>query len=518
MEYRSLSILCAVLAVLGLLAAVACGAFWTFENFVYAGGEFYPAHQEVLDLRDEALSIDDYSALSRQLPDSSILWKVPFQGKRLDYTTREITVTSLTNADLKPLLYLPWLETVHAEECRDYDQLLALQSELPSCQVLYNVTIGGEIYDQDTTAVATPNLNEEQVKLLGYLPKLASVNAAGSSDFDLIRNVQSQHPEWNVVYAIVLGGKEVSSEDTELIVENVTAQELATSLPGLKNLKALTMVNPAATDVELADFQLQYPQVTFSWYFELMGKRIDVNAEELDLSSTAMTSIEQVESVANRMPNLKKLIVEAGSISNEDMAAFREAHRSDYKVVWTVYFTDKCKARTDDTVFMPIKQGEYYFQEQHIAPLKYCEDMVCIDVGHAPIKSTDFLAYMPHLKYLILAWTQVKDISAIRNCKELVFLELDSSLVDDFEPLTGCTALEDLNIGRTYAAVDPLFSMTWLKNLWCVDRGTGNAYKLGQALPNTRINHSGDTTVSYGWRSLPNYYAMRDMLGMPYML
>lgn len=518
MRYRKLSVVCAFLAFLALLAAIGCGAMWFLDNYVLVSWNLYPAHQQVLDLREEALSISDYNRLSRRLPESSILWKVPFQGERLDYTTREITVNTLTDGDMETLLYLPWLETVHAENCKDYDRLMALREELPSCQVLYNVTIGDQTYDQDTTAVAAPGLNPEQVRLLTYLPKLESVNAAGCTDFELVKQVQREHPEWNVVYVITLGGAEVSSEAETLTVENVTAEELTVGLPGLTRLKELTIVNPSATDEELAAFRQKYPQVNFNWYFELLGQRIDPNAEELDLSATPLEAIDQVESVANRLPNLKKLILEAGAVSNEEMAEFREAHRDDYKVVWTVYFTSKCKARTDETIFMPIKQGEYYFQEQHVEPLKYCEDMVCIDVGHAPIKSVDFASYMPHLKYLILAHTQVSDISALRSCKELVFLEIDWSIVKDYEPLTGCTALEDLNIGKTYADVTPLCSMTWLKNLWCVERGAGAAYTLSQALPNTHVMAAGDITVGYGWRSLPNYYAMRDMLGMPYML
>ena len=87
--------------------------------------------------------------------------------------------------------------------------------------------------------------------------------------------------------------------------------------------------------------------------------------------------------------------------------------------------------------------------------------------------------------------------------------------LQDFSPLVGCTSLEDLNIGLTYPSVEPLMQMTWLKNLWMVDRG--GAYQLSQALPDTKIVASADVTVGAGWRNLPNYYKMRDMLGMEYM-
>ena len=38
-----------------------------------------------------------------------------------------------------------------------------------------------------------------------------------------------------------------------------------------------------------------------------------------------------------------------------------------------------------------------------------------------------------------------------------------------------------------------------------------------EALPNTRLVLAEPTPEGEGWRNLPNYYAMRDLLGMPYM-
>ena len=194
--------------------------------------------------------------------------------------------------------------------------------------------------------------------------------------------------------------------------------------------------------------------------------------------------------------------------------------RSSYKVVWTVYFTDKCKARTDDTKFMPIEQGEYYFQDKHAYNLRYCEDMVCIDIGHSTVENIEFAAFMPHLKYLILAWTQVKDITPLENCKELVYLELDHGIVHDYSPLVGCTALEDLNVDDHMweTSIEPLTRMTWLKNLWVFGLGNEKLTTLREALPDTNVvNNAPSTRSGKGWRNLQNYYDMRDYLGKPYM-
>ena len=186
-------------------------------------------------------------------------------------------------------------------------------------------------------------------------------------------------------------------------------------------------------------------------------------------------------------------------------------------MVWTVKLGEKLKARTDDTTFMPTRERVYYFKDEEAYNLRYCEEMVCIDIGHMSISNIDFVEFMPDLEYLILAHTQVQYIEPIRHCKNLKFLELDWSPIKDLAPLEECTALEDLNLGNTFADFAPVGRMTWLKNLWMIGCSSGARYRMTNALPDTKVMISGSATVANGWRDLPNYYKMRDLLGMEYM-
>ena len=173
--------------------------------------------------------------------------------------------------------------------------------------------------------------------------------------------------------------------------------------------------------------------------------------------------------------------------------------------------------RTDKDNFMPNHFGVGQLFNDYAYNLRYCEDMVCLDIGHMTLTNIDFVTYMPKLKYLILAWTEVQYIEPIRSCKNLIWLELDNSCIRDYSPLVDCTALQDLNIGRTYCDITPITQMTWLKNLYMIFCDGGKAWTASQALPDTHIVASGDATVGGGWRRLPNYYDMRDCLGMYYM-
>ena len=207
----------------------------------------------------------------------------------------------------------------------------------------------------------------------------------------------------------------------------------------------------------------------------------------------------------------------ASPIENEDMSAYRDRVRDQYKVVWTVRLGPSIALRTDKDNFMPNHFGVGILPDDYAYNLKYCEEMVCLDLGHMALSDIFFVEYMPNLKYLILAWSNVKYIEPIRTCKNLVYLELDYSAIRDLAPLVDCTALEDLNIGHAWPDVTALTQMPWLKNVYMIFGSKSDAWKISQALPDTRVVTSGDATCGSGWRRLPNYYAQRDCLGMYYM-
>jgi len=200
-------------------------------------------------------------------------------------------------------------------------------------------------------------------------------------------------------------------------------------------------------------------------------------------------------------------------LDNETLAKARDEKRDIYKLVWTVQ-CGKLTVRTDDIFFMPVKYNVYYFHDEDAYNLRYCEDMVCIDIGHMSIHDIEFVRYMPNLKYLVLAHTTVLDITPLESCKNLVFLELDWTGISDYTPLLGCTSLEDLNLGKTYGDPEPIKQMTWLKNLWWTERNYSFKQEMEAVLPNTHKEFNAKHTVGNGWRQLQNYYDMREILGM----
>lgn len=516
------TIAAAVLAIALAVILVAC--YFITKYYVVEDWQLFPRNREQLDLRSQAITPESYDTLVWKMPGTQILWSVPFQNGYYDCTIQELTITSLKESDLDILVYFPQLKTINAQSCTDYAALKTLYERYPDIEVCYSIPIAGVDYAPDTETVTLQALSREDMELLNYLPNLTRVDGTACREFVLLRELEREHPEWEVDYLTSIAGTEITSTAKTLELKDAAYEELSVGLAAMPDLKTLTLHNPQATGAELLALREEYPDVEIHWDVEIFGNTFSDDAIELDISNGPVGSIENAKQIAAKFPELEKFIVDSTGISNDDMAAYREEMRSEYKVAWTIVFTDKFKARTDATVFMPSSQNEGRFNEDHVYDMRFFEDLVCIDVGHMQIKTVDFVTYMPHLKYLVLADTAVQDITPLSTCKNLVFLELDHDVIRDYTPLLGCTALEDLNLNdhQWPVSIEPIKQMTWLKNLWVPTRSGIDKLALIEALPNTRVVTS-DPATSFisstercpdglGWRNLKNYYDSRDML------
>ena len=500
----------ALVAVTVLLLALVAGMIWFFTSHFFVGGNAYPKKAEFLNLRDQDITISEYDHIRKAAPSCEIAWKVPFQNTTYNQDITELTLTTLTEKDLPVFAYFTSLKTVDASGCQDYAALLQLKETYPQLQIFF--AIGDEKVSVDDSEVTVTSLSMEQAVLLENLPMLKKVNAEACPDYAALVTLQQAKPELEINSAVTVEGATVTIADPDVAV-------LAAQMGDMSSVNAVELVFSGAEQgtEHLSVLVDANPNVKFHWEKEVFGTVYDSAAEEIDLSAVEAESVDAVKQAMTYFPNAAKVIVNSGTIDNDAMAAFRDEMRPDYKVVWTVQ-CGEIAVRTDETHFMPLKHRVYYFFDEDIVNLKYCEDMICIDVGHMSMSHADWVANMPHLKYLILGMCgNLKDISALANCKELVFLELYNTSIKDYTPLLGCTALEDLNLGFTYADIEPITQMTWLKNLWFMGR-MSQKYNLVNALPDTHVLIIDEDSATRGdWRQLPNYYAMRDALGMHYM-
>lgn len=508
-------------------AALVIGGAVFFGSHIRLGGHFYSKNASQLDVRADGLTPEGYEALQAKLPGAQILWELPFQGKQLPLDTQEITVDALTEEDVQLLDYLSGLKCVHAENCRDYDALLALQARHPGTEVRYQVTVSGGNFGSDARELTTVDATADELRQgLRYLKDVQLVQLTGALPpaADL-GEVMGDYPNvafnWNVTFC----GKGWNSADTVMDLSGCQTGGRAALEGVLPYLPALKEVNTCGSDLSNADMMAlvdSWPDIDFIWELEAFGQTFRTDAEEVDISGNKMADVSEAEKLLPYFPKLKKLIMSDCGIDNETMDAFNRRYE-DVQIVWTVYVSWK-PIRTDETWFMPFRM-QLHDDTADLSNLRYCTDMQCIDAGHLAIKDIEFVRPLTKLRWLIIGDTAVSDISPVENHTELVFFEMFKTKVTDYTPLLSCTGLEDLNLGYTYGDAEIIAQMTWLKNLWWHrptppwgGPETETRLNLGSILPDANVDVSYTPgSTDGGWRKIPNYFAMRDFLGVFYM-
>lgn len=541
-----------------ILATTLVGLLWHMRHYEMIGLEFYPKDLQTLDLRGQEISISHYQKFHRRLPQCEILWDVPLESGRYPHDSTVLTLPHPSAEDVEHLSLFPRLKALDARGCEDYELLQTVQEAYPELEVFYTVSVSGETYDQDTRQITVDGLSTEDVERMAYLPELARVRLESGQNPAQVVALLNACRMRNIPVTVSIGGEDRELSVTELTVEGITDRELSL-LQFLPHLEQITLQQPQVSIQSLLQLTQELPNVSFRWEKTVLGLTFGSDATVLDLTAgvsqegarayelsrkapvqgtrdeipyqfavdddyplpdmTEQTDqlIREVEEALPWFPNAEEVILCGAVLDNEAMAQFRERSRESCKVIWSVQCGNKMIVRTDSPYLMPTKYHVYYFLDKDAVNLKYCEDMMCIDLGHMAISNIDFVTNMPNLTYLVLAHTQLQYIEPIRTCKNLKFLELDWSPLRDYSPLKDCTALEDLNLGETFADFTPVGEMTWLKHLWMVGCSRGPAYRMTEALTETQVMVSGSATVANGWRDLPNYYAMRDAMGMYYM-
>lgn len=433
----------------------------------------------------------------------------------------ELNIADTQSPEIDRICQLSGLKRLDIRNCgigfEDYDKLKAA---LPDCDILWSVPFQGQFLDSTTTELTLSEISDQDLAQLKYFPALQRVDANGCQEHGKIMALVQQYPDLAVSYHVLLDGQKISNDMTDLTVQDVDIPKLTAVLPYLPEMKNISLEGTLPAAEELQKLCADFPGIAFYWQIELFGITADVNTEELDFSDIKMESVEQVESALGYLPGLKKVVMCNCGISNEDMDALWKRN-PDVRFIWSVK-VGSFTLRTDVTSFMP---GKY-----HMLPygnqcynLRYCVDMECLDLGHCKINDCDFVAYMPNLKYLLLALTDITDISPIANHDQLIYLELfTNKQLKDYTPLLTLTALEDLNICYTNGDIEIIAQMTWLKNLWW-SAGPDNTAVikqrteiLSERLPNTYLELDTFSSTGEGWRQLPNYYAQRDIFEMPY--
>ena len=234
------------LAVVVTLAAAGLIAFIVYQNtHIFVENKAYPIKAQSLDLREDDISFAHYDSVHSQLPDCQIVWNVPFQGSKGSSDATRVTITNPSKDDIWILqTYFPNLKLIDASKCDNYTALEQLQEALPEVAVDYTISLGA--------SVALPDAEE-------------LVLDPGTFDLDTLKE-------------------------------------------GLLFLHQVRSVTLRKMTLPLEEFQAMaesFPDIAFHYTVEILGQELDSGTDTLDLSGMESADLEAVCGSLPLLPELQ---------------------------------------------------------------------------------------------------------------------------------------------------------------------------------------------------------------------
>ncbi len=320
----------------------------------------------------------------------------------------------------------------------------------------------------------------------------------------------------------------LSSDELTGLAHDEIYSDICKALEFFNSLKSADLTAASLELDEMTSLKDNYPDIDFSWTVELCGMEVSSEETELDISGIEITDIEDFEKRIKLLGKLVYIDMCDCGLTNEQMEQLKNDFPS-IKFVWKVTL-GLWTIRTDTVAFSTLKDGTitYRLTNEDCKVLKYCTDMVALDLGHNKVTDLSFLEYMPELKILILVdnWltdTQspyLYDLSMLKYCPKLMYLEFFVGDVSDISVFDYLPNLVDLNISyNPISDVSHLLNFTKLERLYIEHTSlTEQDYELlKETYPDAYIVYYGEGSVDQGWREHERYFAMIDMFHNNYV-
>lgn len=485
-----------------------------------------------LDLRAADLTVAEYHELQEKLPNCRIVWSIPIGAQKFDSTASEITIDSLDAGDVELFGLFEDLQIIHATDLECYETLAGMADALPGCQIDWSIHIGDCVVPRSETVLDLSGAQVESGELLTELKWLEQLERVELSEaaFSAQERAELREAYPNVIFnwPVEVAGKTWMSTDTHLSYagEQPDANALIAATGEFYAVEELDLSGCGFTTEELLLLHGAYPDARIQSELTIFGKTFTTAAEELDLSGTAMEDSQTLEKVLPLMHSLTWVDMCDCGLPNEVMDDLNKRY-DPIRFVWKVHFS-VYTLRTDASFFCASDlPGNGYvaikMTDEQLEPLKYCEDLIALDLGHMRYTDLSFLENMPKLQYLILVEAKFTDITPIGTLKDLVYLEIFVNTIEDISPLLNCPELKHLNIGYTSGFdTSVLKQFTGLERLWYPGNTMSEEEiaELEAALPNTQCHLPAgdpDGSTGNGWREADIYFEMRNIFNMHYM-
>ena len=456
-----------------------------------------------LDVRgNHAFTYADYEAVRAAHPACQVHWSIPVGDGYIDSAAREVDLTA----------YGPSAEEV-----------ALLRERFPETRFTYSVMLMGKRIDPEATEIDLQGAAEIDpdaiAAALSLLPKVQTVDLRGTPvDVETVAALTAARPDVRFMFTCRVSGVPMTSEDETVTLSGGSFADLQGYMAFMDYMPYLQYIDARAVPLTAEDLQtLQADErcrkVVYG--FSVFGKNVTTLDTELNLDNVPVSDPAQIEAIIRLMPNLQRISMVGCGLSDEAMGALFDAYPQ-IKFVWVVSF-GKYRLRTDATAFTTnlYAVNDYHYTSATFAPLRYCTDLMMLDLGHCDITGIEGLAGLKKLRVLILADNNISDISPLAGLQDLEYVELFmNKKIRDFTPLANKEKLVDLNIYYCpIQDVTPLTTCTNLRRLWAGQCGLDGSEvsRLKKALPNCKVVTRGSSSTGEGWREHKHYNVLKKM-------
>ncbi len=473
-------------------------------------------------------------------PGVRIVWNQMLTDGIFRSDSLSLTLPNATAEDIRLLDAFSGLAYVDASGSKAFEALYAYRQSHPSVEVHYTLTLGDTVVsDGDESIVVPEGIDAQQLisdlKAFDHIKEI-DLRECGWDD-DAVQQFLNAYPSLTVYRLISIGDQLIDSEAEMLDLRAFSgwsADQLIRVLNGFSGLKQIALPSDLS-DADIDRIKDAFPQLSVIGPVTAFGRTFDGAAEEIDLSKIKMRDTEEVETVIQQLPLLRKLVMCECELTDEQMEQLCDTHPN-IKFVWTVVI-GKRKLRTDAIGFSTKNPSKYTnpnatdkynesvkkairLHEGDIAALKYCTDLEALDLGHNYLTNNDLavISGLTKLRILILADNKITDISVLTSLKDLEYIELFMNRIPDLSPLCELPKLVDVNVCNTGVSdLTPLFQLKSVKRLWYAMNpfNREQAKQLKESLPDCQCNYTTQNETAEGWREDPRYQWMRSFFADP---
>ena len=381
-----------------LAVILAAGGWLFFARYALYRGQILPRDVAELDLRGQEITAEELAKAEETFTQAHILRSISIGGQTWSSDAEEISVGNFTREEIGRFGEFEALKKVNADGCADVETILALREAMPQLEVTWTVPLGGPKFSGDDREIRVEDASAQEIAdALERLPFAESVTLTASGltpeeQLSLTERFPAVSFGWDVLLAgrrIAPGTEVLDLEDAAVTEE--TLSEIDQVLPLLDAAAELRLGDPEADDGAVRAFADRHPELAVAWRTALFGVEFSTEDTELIFDDIPLTTEDaaQIEAMVPYMHALERVSMQRCGIGNDDMEAIYKRHigGDGVKFVWMVQVTNR-GVPTDQTFYQSYQwtnpDVDYYYNtsNQTFEQLRYCHDMIAIDLGH----------------------------------------------------------------------------------------------------------------------------------------